>query len=292
MSTVNKSQRRGITILEVLISIGILAVGLASVLALLPAGGSQARKAMVEDRRTALGENALADFQARGFLNPINWSGASTPPVMIDPLGKAAGVQVVPAGMTLVDVNGLTSSALADYAFRVADDLVFTIPDNEDLAPVPGIQGNARRLTEGNFSWLATIVPLTTGTSPFHQLSVVEFYRRSFDTAPSSSSLQLAGSFSGPMGTISGNPTLSIDKDTFKSFFPTGGVVLVTTSTSSFEWRRILMAAPTYTTDESALTSIDLTFNQDVTGASGTIYGFAGAVGVAEKIVRLEEAIP
>jgi hypothetical protein len=104
--------------------------------------------------------------------------------------------------------------------------------------------------------------------------------------------LQLSGSFVGPSGTISGNPTLPIDKDTFKAFFPTGGVVLVTTSTSSFEWRRILMAAPTYTSDESALTSIDLTFNQDVTGASGTIYGFAGAVGVAEKIVRLEEAIP
>jgi len=292
MSTANQSQRRGITILEVLISIGILAVGLASVLALLPAGGSQARKAMVEDRRTTLGDNALADFQTRGFLNPVNWSGASAPPAMIDPLGKASGVQVVPAGMALVDVSGLTSSALADYAFRSADDLVFTIPDNEDLAPVPGLQGNARRLTEGNFSWLATIVPLTSGTSPFQRLSVVEFYRRSFDTAPSSSSLQLTGSFSGPMGTISGNPTLSIDKDTFKTFFPTGGVVLVTTSTSSFEWRRILMAAPTYTTDESALTAIDLTLNQDVTGASGTIYGFAGAVGVAEKIVRLEEAIP
>ncbi|MEI6882575.1 MAG: prepilin-type N-terminal cleavage/methylation domain-containing protein, partial [Bacteroidota bacterium] len=79
MSTANQSQRRGITILEVLISIGILAVGLASVLALLPAGASQARKAMVEDRRTTLGENALEDVQARGFLNPVNWSGASTP---------------------------------------------------------------------------------------------------------------------------------------------------------------------------------------------------------------------
>ena len=240
MSTEYRNHRRGITILEVLISIGILSVGLASVLALLPAGGSQARKAMVEDRRTTLGENALADFQARGFLNPVNWSGSSTPPVMIDPLGKAYGVQVVPAGMTLVDVNGLTTPALGDYAFRAADDLVFTIPDNEDLAPEPGIQGKARRLTEGNFSWLATIVPLTTGTGPFHRLCVV----------------------------------------------------LISTSTSSFEWRRILMAAPTYTSDESALTSIDLTFNQDVTGTAGTIYSFAGAVGVAEKIVRLEEAIP
>ena len=292
MSKANHTQRRGITILEVLISIGILSVGLASVLALLPAGGSQARKAMVEDRRTSLGENALADCHARGFLNPVNWSGASAPPVMIDPLGKAAGVQVVPAGMTLVDVNGLTTSALTDYAFRGADDLVYTIPDNEDLPPVPGIQGNARRLTEGNFSWLATIVPLSAGSSAFHRLTVVEFYRRSFDTAPNSSSVQLTGSFSGSLGTISGNPTLPIDKDAFKTFFPTGAVVLVSTSTSTFEWRRILMAAPTYTSDETALTSIDLTFNQDVTGTSGTVYAYAGSVGAAEKIVRLEEAIP
>jgi hypothetical protein len=292
MSTTNANQRRGITILEVLISIGILSVGLASVLALLPAGGSQARKAMVEDRRTALGENALADFEARGFLNPVNWSGSSSPPVMIDPLGKAYGVQIVPAGMKLVDVNGLTTLALADYVFRGADDLVFAIPENEDLAPLPGLQGNSRRLTEGNFSWLATIVPLTTGSTPFYRLSAVEFYRRSFDTAAYSSSVQLPGSFVGPSGTISGNPTLPIDKEAFKTFFPTGGVVLVTTSTSSFEWRRILMAAPAYTSDETALTSIDLTFNQEVTGTAGTVYGFAGAVGVAEKIVRLEEAIP
>jgi Tfp pilus assembly protein PilV len=292
MQTATHNDRRGITILEVLISIGILSVGLASVLALLPAGGSQARKAMIEDRRSTLGENALADCQARGFLNPATWSGASYPPVMIDPLGKAAAVQVVPAGMAIVDVNGLTSLAFADYACRGTDDLVYDMPDNEDLPPVPGLQGNARRLTEGNFSWLATIVPLTSGTSPFHRLSVVEFYRRSFDTTPLSSSLQLSASFSGPTATISGSPNLPIDKDAFKTFFPTGGVVLVSTSTSSFEWRRILMAAPTYTTDESALTSIDLTFNQDVTGASGTIYGFAGAVGVAEKIVRLEGAIP
>jgi len=292
MTPNNRHCRNGITILEVLISIGILSVGLASVLALLPAGGSQARKAMIDDRRSALGQNALADCQARGLLNPTNWSFSTAPPVMIDPLGQSSGVQAVPAGMTLVAVAGLTTQALADYAFRGADDLVFTNPDNEDLPPVPALQGNARRLTEGNFSWLATIVPLTTGTSSFHRLSVVEFYRRSFDTTPYSSTLRLSGSFVGPSATISGNQTLAIDKETFRTFFPTGAVVLVTTGTSSFEWRRILMAAPTYTTDESALTSIDLTFDQDVTGAIGTIYGFAGAVGVAEKIVRLEEAIP
>jgi type II secretory pathway pseudopilin PulG len=292
MPNTSPKQRHGITILEVLISIGILSVGLASVLALLPAGGSQARKAMVDDRRSALGENALADCQTRGLLNPLNWSGAATPPVMIDPLGQASGVQLVPAGMTLVNVAGLSTSALADFAFRGTDDLVFTIPDNEDLAPVPVFQGDSRRLTEGNFSWLATIVPMTTGSSPFYRLSAVEFYRRSFDSGSYASSLQLPGSFSGPSGTIAGSPTLPFDKDTFKTFFPTGGVVLVTTSTTSFQWRRILMAAPTYTTDETALSAIDLTFNEDIVGATGMIYAYAGAVGVAEKIVRLEEAIP
>jgi len=292
MSALNDNRRQGITLLEVLISIGILSVGLASVLALLPAGGSQARKAMVDDRRSTLGENALADCQAKGFLNPANWSGASAPPVMIDPIGQSLNVQAVPEGMTLISVNGLSSSALADFAFRGTDDLVFTIPDNEDLAPVPAIQADARRLTEGNFSWLATIVPMTTGSSPFYRLSAVEFYRRSFDTSPNSSSLQISGSFAGPSATISVSPTLPFDKDTLKTFFPTGGVVLVTTSTSSFQWRRILMAAPTYTNDETSITSIDLTFNEDVTGSTGKIYAYAGAVGVAEKIVRLEEAIP
>jgi len=292
MPNTSPKQRHGITILEVLISIGILSVGLASVLALLPAGGSQARKAMIDDRRSALGENALADCQARGLLNPLNWSGAAIPPVMIDPHGQASGVQSVPAGMSLVSVAGLNTFALADFAFRGTDDLVFTIPDNEDLPPVPVFQGDSRRLTEGNFSWLATIAPMTTGSSPFYRLSAVEFYRRSFDSGSYTSSLQLSGSFSGPSGTISGSPTLPFDKDTFKTFFPTGGVVLVTTSTTSFQWRRILMAAPTYTTDETALSAIDLTFNEDVAGATGMIYAYAGAVGVAEKIVRLEEAIP
>lgn len=292
MCNPNPRRRAGITLLEVLISIGILSIGLASVLALLPAGGSQSRKAMVDDRRSTMGGNALADFQARGLLNPATWTGASAPPVMIDPLGKAYGVQAVPAGMTLVDVQSLTGTSLADYAFRAADDLVFDIPENEDLAPVPAMQGNARRLTEGNFSWLATLVPVSGTNSPFHRLSIVEFYRRSLDTAQNASTLQLSGSFSGPSGSVVGSPTLTIDKDTFKSFFPTGGVVLVTTDTASFQWQRILMAAPTYESDETTLTAIDFTFNQDVSGTTGTIFAYAGAVGVAEKVVRLEEALP
>ena len=287
-------RRRGISLLEVLISIGILSIGLASVLALLPAGGSQARKAMIEDRRGALGEAAAADCHARGFLNPSNWIGASAPPVMIDPLGAAYSVSAVPTGMTLVSVSGVLNTAVADYVCRGGDDLVVQIPDDEDLPPVPLMQGDARRLAEGNFSWLATIVPVTTGTGPHFRLSVVEFYRRSFDSASGETSIQLSGSFSGPSASIVGNPTLSLDKDGFKTFFPAGGVVLVTTGTTSFQWRRILMAAPEYADDGSTLTSIDLSFNQDITptAVTGTIFAYGGAVGVAEQIIRLDEALP
>jgi hypothetical protein len=156
------------------------------------------------------------------------------------------------------------------------------------------MQGDARRLTEGNFSWLATITPVTTGTSPFFRLSVVEFYRRSFDPASGETSIQLPCTFSGPSASIVPDPTLSLDKDDFKTFFPIGGVVLATTSTSSFQWSRILMAAPEYAEDGATLTSIDLSFNQDVTNTTvtGTIFAYGGAVGVAEQIIRLDKASP
>ena len=72
--------RAGITLLEVLISLGILSIGLASVVALIPAGGSQARKAQIEDRRGALGAASLNDIITRGLLNPSTWSTVPTSP--------------------------------------------------------------------------------------------------------------------------------------------------------------------------------------------------------------------
>jgi hypothetical protein len=86
-------------------------------------------------------------------------------------------------------------------------------------------------------------------------------------------------------------------KEEFKKFFPKGSVVLATDG-SRFRWLRILMAAPTEPT-EGTVTSIDLELDQDVTNplvansfTPTQIYTYAGSVGVAERIVRLEEATP
>jgi type II secretory pathway pseudopilin PulG len=69
--------RRGITLMEVLISIGILAVGLTSVVALVPAGRSQASRGIIYDRATTMATNALADAITAGFtrfdsLTPVS----------------------------------------------------------------------------------------------------------------------------------------------------------------------------------------------------------------------------
>ena len=117
----------------------------------------------------------------------------------------------------------------------------------------------------------------------------MEFYRRSFDPASGETYKSFTtASFDGPSVAIS-NPGL--DKDEFKLFFPAGGVVLAATGTD-YRWLRILMAVPTYATDEITVTAIDLTVNVDSPTVAGTVIAYGGAVGVTEQIVRLREPAP
>lgn len=62
------ASRRGITLLEVLISIGILAIGLTSVLGLMAAARTQAARAVVLDRAALMANNVLADAATFGLL--------------------------------------------------------------------------------------------------------------------------------------------------------------------------------------------------------------------------------
>ncbi len=65
--------REGFTILEVLISAGIMVIGLACVASLLPAAAQRMSQAVSEDRAGTLAANAYADITARrplGLLSP------------------------------------------------------------------------------------------------------------------------------------------------------------------------------------------------------------------------------
>jgi len=66
--------RCAITLVEVLISMGILTIGLLSVAALFPVGGYYMRKGEIQDRGAAIAKAAFADVVARGMLKPESWN--------------------------------------------------------------------------------------------------------------------------------------------------------------------------------------------------------------------------
>jgi hypothetical protein len=63
----NAPYRSGISMLEVLISIGVVAIGLVSIAALIPVGGVQVQKSNTQERTATLGLNAFREFQVRGM---------------------------------------------------------------------------------------------------------------------------------------------------------------------------------------------------------------------------------
>ncbi len=89
-------RQRGVSLLEVLFSIGVIAIGLAGVLALLPLGLYQMGKGNVADRSSRLGLNSVQDFEVYGMRRPDAWIYADGTPVQMPtkvnaPLQNAGG---------------------------------------------------------------------------------------------------------------------------------------------------------------------------------------------------------
>jgi hypothetical protein len=282
----NRHLRDGITLLEVLISLGILSIGLASVVAIIPAGGEQAKKAIVDDRRGALGPNALADCVNRGLLDKTKWTPAqplaATYKLVFDPVSAGA---LAPGGLTPVTVSGFAAGLLADEIFRGQDDLVYKTPEDEDAPALPQFfPDQAKRLTEGTFSWLATLVPLTTSpTSPAHRLTVITIHRRG-DAITGTASVA-SGLY------VTFTPTAAIQPEDVADFFSPGSPVLLTNGSDVYEWRKVVMASPT-TFAAGAVSVIELTLDRTASATINRLHAIAGANGVYEKAVRLEEMSP
>ena len=82
------SPRHGVTLTEVLISIGILAVGLLGAAAMFPVGSYFMQKGEVADRGAAIAQAAFADLVARGDLNPENWRAWNQTDQVYQPMGQ------------------------------------------------------------------------------------------------------------------------------------------------------------------------------------------------------------
>lgn len=299
MNRLRTTIRRGITLMEVLISLGILSVGLASVVALIPAGGSQAKLSVIEDRRAALGYAAMSDAINRGILNPARWSTIPATPysIAIDPLGQnLAGVPRFPASMTLVDLAGIAAGSTdAEAVFRSSDDLRYDTSRSEDDPAIPMyFPGTNRRLSDGDFSWLATLLPETApAATQYFRLSVVCFYKRAIP--PEVSATTFTSTPTVPASATSFSCNCNLSDDEYRNLFPRGTAVLLSAASQPPVWRHVIMASPTRAA--GTITGVEVMFDRPLPAPWGptwatNLHAFQGAIGVTEKVVTLEGSSP
>lgn len=113
--------RAGFSLLEVLVSVGILVTGLASVAALLPASGALLREATTLDRSVALVANAHADLRIRGALSSSLFTSvpAGRAVVFGEVLRTATSATIVPANAAALNL------LMSADDFLLSDDLSY-----------------------------------------------------------------------------------------------------------------------------------------------------------------------
>jgi hypothetical protein len=292
------TDRRGITLMEVLISIGILAVGLTSVMSLIPAGKAEVSRALIYDRASSLAANALADAATFGLLKTDSVAGLPASPAMavfdpslsstpaIVPLAQLRKGGVGASGTSATFATGTVAPIMLRMIAQGRDDLVYTLPSDEDSLPLNqfpvGTPGP--RSFMGRMSCLLALA--TTGTSPtatlssgsFARLSAVVFHNRDL----SASSIPVVnGSWDG--SSLSGivPPADRTLRDIVKP-----GTVLYSPVNRTFH--QLAMAAIDSGTNSSAF----VTFSGGQPASTGAVLILLDSVGLAEKTVSLEGTGP
>ena len=173
-----KTARRGVSLMEVLISTFVLAIGLLGLASLIPV----ARLAVVEtgkcDRGAACGRAALREIKIRRMLESSLLSpNPGAGPFTIDPLGVASGgpsLGLFPRVSLLDPVTGAPlTPAQIERIFTWQDDLVFDKPADVTLRPSEPAAGLQN---EGHYSWYANVIPAGDGVT--FVVSAVVCYRR------------------------------------------------------------------------------------------------------------------
>ena len=186
-ATIQSAARDGITLMEVLIAIGILAVGLSSVAALLPAGGSQAKKAVMADRASSLAANALSDATTAGIARPDALS-TTAARVVIDPLGDPGLTGMTYATFKTGGVFGsgaAVSGSVRNLFGQSRDDVIFNDPATDDALPTNLLIDGTRGFL-GRTSCLWAVESLDGSAisgGDMARLSVVLFHERDVSSA-------------------------------------------------------------------------------------------------------------
>ena len=170
----------GITLLEVLIAIGILSVGLASVVALIPAGHAQAARAVVLDRASLLAANVLADAATFGLLRSEGVRNGGSRPLVIDAASTSlpftANGDLGPLGIYSTVLPSVGAPVAYENQFlQLRDDIIVTATAGPDDLPTNFFVDGARAF-EGRMSALLCLQAGASGGP--ERMSVVVFHRR------------------------------------------------------------------------------------------------------------------
>jgi type II secretory pathway pseudopilin PulG len=283
------SSRRGISLLEVLISIGILAIGLSAVVALVPAGKSEAGKAVILDRAATLAMNTLNDAITFGLTRPATFS-SSTSLVIFDPLGASPWPDATTGsykskGIFASKTDTAAPGQLLSYLLQGRDDLVYTAPVGEDDPPTNSFSSDGVRSFQGRTTSLLSVAAIGGGTlqaGELAKLTAVVFHNRSLGNPTETivSGSYSPGKITFVAADIPGDRAL-------KTILVPGTVVYDQSAAPDRRWLQTAMASADEA--DAAGPAIYVTFVGDVEPAPGTVVTIAlDSVGLAERIVTLE----
>ena len=304
MARPEAGNRRGISLLEVLISIGILAIGLTSAVALVPVGKSEAGKAVILDRASLMAANALSDAVTFGLTRPDSFTAtpAGLPIVVFDPAHAVTGSSIWSnAAMATLKPKGVLASATTTGSVAVKvtrlfaqgrDDLLYNAPAEDDAPPQNNFV-NGVRAFQGRTSCLISLAQ-TQGTGPLFagdlaKLTVVVFHNRDVNavTAADVTPVVISGTYNNGNGSIALTAPMP-DGRSLKEIIRPGTVVYdgnMVAAKPHLCWSQIGMASIDDT--DPALPVVYVTF----TGAApntGSLQILLDSVGLAERIVTLE----
>lgn len=173
------TRRRGVSIIEVLFAIAIVAVGMLGAIAVLTVAGRQMGNGLTADASARLASNAEQEFVVRAMDSPRRtWLTLEVPGVSycIDPRGVAKNTTnpsaaYFPAyspatGPRMLRINlrqradGLLvplGVSAADFLFCDRNDLIHELPADRTQAPVAVFENGEKRSFTGRLSWMATL---------------------------------------------------------------------------------------------------------------------------------------
>lgn len=274
-TTTTRQARAGLSLLEVLISCGILVIGLASVAALLPASSARLAEAALEDRCGVLSANAYSDVVNRGLVTSSIFADPSKP-VVFGRVLPTSGI----AGAAAADAAKLALLVDTSRAFWLEDEVVFTPPVSGTVPSNTfrrvGTSDAFRDFREA-VCYGAMLAPTTPPAAPGGAalLSLAIFKRagqsRQFALTSQAGAFKLAAA----------------DTDTVKIYFKPCTSVLSMPSGGQPRWLRVASSWKTggggTATPEAFVTFTD----PAAAGANPTVIGFDGLMRVAEYPVVL-----